>query len=623
MVKKMSRTVAADKRSGDRDARLEQTLARAAAAHRAGALDVAIASYREAVRLAPGTAEAWNNLGVALRAAGRPAEARAAYRRALRARPDYAAAHDNLGALLAAAGEHEEAVRHHLQAVRGAPDTPALLQRLAAAAAPLQPRRWDDALARALAHALGHPAVDPQPLAGVAARLLRLGPARTADGDALRDALLRHAVVDDDALEAELVAIRAAALAAWESAGPDGLDARALAALALQADTVEYAWPETEAETAALGRLGGALAPGTEWGPLHLLWACYRPLDRLPSGLPPGAPPPLAAPLAERQIDAPAAERELGAALPALTPLGDPVSRAVAGQYDESPYPRWSRAPRRTPAPLGTVLRTLFPYAPGLDTTARRWSAPAPGPRILVAGCGTGRHAIDVASRFAGATVLAVDLSRRALAYAARRAAAVGAEAVRFAQADILELGVLDDRFDLIESLGVLHHLDDPERGWRVLTGLLAPGGLMRIGLYTETGRRAVTAARALVAGHGLTPTPAGIRAARALIRALPEGHPARGVTASTDFYTASGCRDLVFHVREHALALSDIAAMADRLGLAVIGVEHFNPAAHRLYRRRFPDDPAAADLRRWATLEAEHPALFTAMAQFWCRPAS
>ena len=42
-------------------------------------------------------------------------------------------------------------------------------------------------------------------------------------------------------------------------------------------------------------------------------------------------------------------------------------------------------------------------------------------PEILVAGCGTGQHALITASRFSNARVLAVDLSLSSLSYAMRK----------------------------------------------------------------------------------------------------------------------------------------------------------------------------------------------------------
>ena len=39
-------------------------------------------------------------------------------------------------------------------------------------------------------------------------------------------------------------------------------------------------------------------------------------------------------------------------------------------------------------------------------------------------------------------------------------------------------------------------------------------------------------------------------------------------------------------------------------------------------YRQRFPEDPAATDLDRWDAFEAEHPAMFGRMYQFWVQKA-
>ncbi len=66
---------------------LAGTMTQAAQLHRAGRLAEAIAVYRRVVKAAPKTAEAHNNLAVALRAAGRPREAVASYRRAVKLRP--------------------------------------------------------------------------------------------------------------------------------------------------------------------------------------------------------------------------------------------------------------------------------------------------------------------------------------------------------------------------------------------------------------------------------------------------------------------------------------------------------------------------------------------------------
>ncbi|WP_180490095.1 class I SAM-dependent methyltransferase, partial [Escherichia fergusonii] len=84
--------------------------------------------------------------------------------------------------------------------------------------------------------------------------------------------------------------------------------------------------------------------------------------------------------------------------------------------------------------------------------------------------------------------ILAIDLSLSSLSYAIRKTKELGLANLRYAQADILALGN-EKTFDVVDSSGVLHHLKNPLAGWRRLAGLVRPGGLMHIGLYSATAR--------------------------------------------------------------------------------------------------------------------------------------
>jgi SAM-dependent methyltransferase len=229
-----------------------------------------------------------------------------------------------------------------------------------------------------------------------------------------------------------------------------------------------------------------------------------------------------------------------------------------------------------------------------------------------------------VAAAIAGAEVVTIDLSRASLARAARLARRHGIGNVRFVQGDLAGLGDDDGlgRFDLVDCVGVLHHLADPVAGGRALVRKLAPGGLLRLGLYSERGRADVVAARALVAARGWEPTPAGLRAARAAILALPPDHPAAGLAASPDLYSQSGLRDLAFHPCEHRYTPLGVRALLDAVGLVAVGLQHARPEAARRYAARWPEDRAQADLARWDVLEAEHPRLFVGMIHVWARAA-
>jgi len=317
--------------------------------------------------------------------------------------------------------------------------------------------------------------------------------------------------------------------------------------------------------------------------------------------------------LIARQLTGPLRERELARDLPRLTEIDEGLSAVMRAHYEEHPYPRWLATWERAARPLPVVVRELFPHAGSFEA--------ADGPtHILVAGCGTGRHAVNVATRYSGAEVLAIDLSRNSLAYAAAQAEARGLRNLRFGQADLMGLGELAGGYHLIEAAGVLHHLADPLAGARVLRGLLAPGGFLRLGLYSRAARRHIAAARGVIEAAGFAADAPGIRAARQAILALPADSPARGASEELDFYSLAGCRDLLFNPHEVAFDIPEIAALIAALDVDFLGFEFFDRAPQRAYAARFPEDPAMAELANWQRIEEAAPDTFRFMYQFWCR---
>ena len=63
-------------------------------------------------------------------------------------------------------------------------------------------------------------------------------------------------------------------------------------------------------------------------------------------------------------------------------------------------------------------------------------------------------------------------------------------ECVHVVQADIYNLPIKDKSFDFIFSIGVLHHLPDPELGYRSLIPLLNAGGALFIWVYAYAARK-------------------------------------------------------------------------------------------------------------------------------------
>jgi SAM-dependent methyltransferase len=412
-------------------------------------------------------------------------------------------------------------------------------------------------------------------------------------------------VVRDAQLEALLASERRRAL---EGAA---LPLEVLIAIAHQSFNTEYVLDETSAESATVAQLREKPPQDADYA----LYAAYRPLhtladaERVAERL---AQTPLAS-LARRQILEPLEEQHLRTGIASLGAPTGAVSAAVRAQYEENPYPRWLRMQTSfDAAPLADIAHELFP-----DIPVKRGPA-----RILVAGCGTGQNTIGTARRFADSSVLAVDLSLASLAYAKRKTIELGVANVVYRHADLLGLGSLGERFHLVEASGVLHHMEDPLAGWRVLAGLVERGGFMRIGLYSERGRRHFVHARQFIAARGFDATPGGIRAARAAIRAAAaEDELLARVARNEDFFSLSGCRDMLFHVQEKRLTLPDIAAMLQTLGLQFLGFEFADSGITAArYRQRFPADALMRDLDNWHRYEEDNPDSFARMYQFWAR---
>ena len=622
-------------------------------AHQQANHELAMELIRKAIGICSSNPAFHGNLGLVCVAAGRTEEALRCFQSVLDLQPGNPEAHNNLSQALQGIGRWDEALACSARALQRR-ETTEFKQGFIQCLRRGSFTGCDPATRAMIVRALRESWCNPTDIASTCMDLIKSdreieacfgraarawpGPLAAAElyGDAglaavsselLLQELLASAMASSLELEWFLTRARSVLLAAATGPAPDlpAWDAATAfhGALARQCFLNEYAFIFTPGEYEQALALRGALEDRLAAGaPVPLIWplavAAFFPLGSLASAaalLDRAWPEPVRA-LLRQQIEEPLEEQRLRSGMLRLTVVEDEVSRQVQAQYEENPYPRWEKATGGEHAlPLDVFLRRTFPNAP---------LAPFPKDGVLeglIAGCGTGQHPIKTAQQIQGARLLALDLSLTSLGYAQRKTRALGLEQIEYAQADILNLGSLDRRFDLIESVGVLHHLADPVAGWKVLLGLLRPGGFMKLGLYSRRARQDIHEARGFIAGQGYPATPEGIRSCRRDLMTQENVIRFRHLVTSLDFFGTSPCRDLLFHVQEHVFTLPALKEILEALELNFLGFE-LQPGIMDRYLVRFPEDACQTDLFAWDRFEAENPLTFRGMYQFWVQKA-
>lgn len=309
--------------------------------------------------------------------------------------------------------------------------------------------------------------------------------------------------------------------------------------------------------------------------------------------------------LIRQQVFEPQEEQRIAQTIPTMSPIKNQISGAVRQQYEENPYPKWT-----------------LPKAVHCDDLPTQLGAYSKKDlKILIAGCATGEYPINVARANPKARVTGVDLSAASLAYGMRKANELKVKNIVFFQGDILDIAAISSEFDIIETVGVLHHMQYPQQGLDALCKVLSSDGYIKIGLYSALARRNITACQKELAAMGIRPTPQDIRKAQYYIASLPEGHAYKAFEKYNDFYNASMFRDMLLHVQEHCFTIPQIKEMLELSGLEFLGFSDIGTGkAFEAYRKQFPDDQGMINLDNWHIFEQSNPDTFIGMYKFWCR---
>jgi len=593
---------------------------------------------RQAITLEPDSHHAHNNLGVTLRELGRLEEAEENCRQAITLKPDFHEAHNNLGAILQDLGRSSEAIYAYAQALTLNPDCPLANTGLGIALKNVKFNSSARHLYPILINLLktGN-LVRPRDIAQSILSILKYDPLietllseqgiiinsksitsaiESLDKLPLLHHLMRVSPLPHLQFEGLFVVIRKFLLKNLDKMEVSPELINFLSTLSLHCFTNEYVYIESDEETHLIDELQANIRQtiaqsGQPEAIKVLCLASYRALhqydwcqkleslDNLEE-------------VKVRLIEEPMAESIIKKSIPTLAVISDDISLKVKQQYEENPYPRWVGLQLHSRAE--SIAKVCDQVHIKLHSKNIRDIS---SPEILVAGCGTGQHPIETASRYSDCQVVAVDLSLASLAYAQRKTRELGLNNLNYLQADILELHRLDREFDIIESAGVLHHMDEPMVGWKVLTDLLKPGGLMKIGLYSESARQDIVKVRKEIASLKLGGSEPEIRTFRQSIVESHNEHHHR-LSTSGDFFSLSAMRDLIFHVQEHRFTLPQIKNCLDELGLKFCGFDNENIISK--FRESHDYGSDIYDLTLWHKFEKSNPRTFAGMYQFWCQ---
>ncbi|MHB8057604.1 MAG: class I SAM-dependent methyltransferase [Desulfuromonadaceae bacterium] len=241
------------------------------------------------------------------------------------------------------------------------------------------------------------------------------------------------------------------------------------------------------------------------------------------------------------------------------------MSDPVQIHYQSYPYPHY---------PLIASVRRCDTYALNLEALWARFNRSLPPPeakRILIAGCGTfAPYPWAVANP--DVPIIALDLSERSLRRARWHTLLHGRFNVVYRCGDLSEADAIDGKFGVIDSYGVLHHLEDPLAGLMALERRLVPGGIMRVMLYSRYARREEESIRRAFRLLGVG-TP---REAKGLLNKARPGSRLAGYLAATDeAATDAGVADALLHPRARTYRVDDLLETIRRAGLKPLLFAH------------------------------------------------
>ena len=201
---------------------------------------------------------------------------------------------------------------------------------------------------------------------------------------------------------------------------------------------------------------------------------------------------------------------------------------------------------------------------------------------VLDAGCGTGNAVSRLAKQFSPSRFTAVDLTPASLEVARQNAAKLGATNITFRNENLLTMD-LGQTFDVIQNMGVLHHLSDMSAGIKNLAKHLDKNGRLILWLYGTYGRFRLNLNQAMfrILFKNVDSLPQKVDLAKRALTTFPREWTTCHFNAPTTkieddfdkslefaFQNEAWLVDQFLHVNEKTVNMEDILKLFDAAGL-------------------------------------------------------
>ncbi|WP_320007831.1 class I SAM-dependent methyltransferase [Maridesulfovibrio sp.] len=236
------------------------------------------------------------------------------------------------------------------------------------------------------------------------------------------------------------------------------------------------------------------------------------------------------------------------------------VNKSIRDQYNKYPYPEPVKD-------MEEYLKvTNYESCPTLNSNLL-WPTtgyPEKPFNILCAGCGSS-EAVGLAMKNPLANVIGIDISNSSLSHSKSLKKKHKLANLTLKKLDLHQVESLGQKFDLIVSSGVLHHLPDPKTGFQALRKVLADDGSFTCMLYGKYGRVGVYMFQELAKLLDLKQDDDSVSVLKEMCATVPALHPVKLVTdAFHDSKYDAGLVDLFLNPQDTAFSVKDIMQMAD-----------------------------------------------------------